>query len=169
MTKLLGAVLIIVSGTAMGISKYLSLRRGVNTLYDLIAALETMRGEICTRLTPLPELTDILSRRGGDGVRKMFESVRRGLDGLSENSFSVIWDESLKELAGICPDDLYALSSLGAALGRYDAKEQEVIITRVIGQLSASAQRAGEGLRSAGKLYIGLGAGLCAMAAAVLI
>jgi stage III sporulation protein AB len=128
-----------------------------------------MRGEISLRLTPLPELMKTLADHGGSDVRRFFGEVSGRMDQLSELSFSQIWDEALARLPSLDGGDRLALSSLGAVLGRFDAAEQTADISRAIARLQKSSDRAREALSGAGKLYVGLGAGLCAMVAAMLI
>jgi len=166
MLKFFGAALIIVSGFAVGAAKYASLKRGVAVLYELVASLEIMRGEIVSRLTPLPELMSMLEGRGLCGC--FFGEVYRGLSDMSGLTFREIWNAALPCLDALSAEDAAVLSSLGAVLGRYDAREQEAAINRVSARLTLSAKRGSERLPGAGKLYIGLGAGLCAMLAVVL-
>ena len=93
--RLLGALLIVAAGAALGISKYRALKKRADTLSALLSALEQMRGEISLRLTPLPELARLLSERGDAAVRAFFTGLSAGLERLDETGFSALWAAAL--------------------------------------------------------------------------
>lgn len=169
MTKLLGAALLCGGGAAVGVYKYMSLRKRARTLAGLIAALNIMRGEIRVRLTPLPEILKMLSERGDASVRGFFARVSSRMPELAESSLSSIWRGALPELCDLCGDDAAALAELGDVLGRFDAAEQESAINAAAETLGASLSLLRERLRSAPRMYIGLGLCLGAMLAAALV
>ncbi|MCL2343106.1 MAG: stage III sporulation protein AB [Firmicutes bacterium] len=167
--KLLGALLIIAAGAALGISKYLVLKKRADTLSDLLSALEQMRGEISLRLTPLPELTKLLSERGNAAVRGFFARLSDELERLDEAGFSELWEAALPALTPLGGEDFAALRPLGAVLGRFDAREQETALSRAIAELGERAAQARAALPASAKLYIGLGFGVAAMLAVALV
>ena len=167
--KFLGALLIVAAGAALGISKYLALKKRADTLSSLLSALEQMRGEITLRLTPLPELTRLLSERGNATVRVFFARLSDALEHLDEAGFSEHWEAALPILVPLSEEDLNVLRPLGAILGRFDAKEQEAALSRAISELGARASQARAALPASAKLYIGLGLGFAAMLAVALV
>jgi len=167
--KLLGAILIVAAGAAMGLSKYLALKKRADTLDGLLSALGQMRGEISLRLTPLGELMRLLAEQGSGAAHGFFLKLSAGMENLDERGFSAVWDAALPELAVLSSDDLAAMAALGASLGRFDVAEQCAAINAAAARLEISAARAREALPAAGKLYIGLGLGVAAMLAVALL
>lgn len=159
MVKVFGGILLITACTALGVGKAWSLRRRAGVLTELVTALELMRGEICVYLTPMPQLLEMLVQET-HAAQCFFRKILSGLDGLGAQSFASIWDKALGELSVLSRDELSVLSALGATLGRYDAHEQEVAISRAIAQLQTMLDLERRQLGAATKLYVGLGASL---------
>ena len=62
--KLLGAALVAAAFAVLGASEALRLRRRARLTSELAAGLELLRGEIVSRLAPMPEAAERLARHG---------------------------------------------------------------------------------------------------------
>ena len=60
MINIMGAIMLAGAAAAWGIGSVLRLKGRVQNLSALVTALGVMRGEICERLTPMPELLEML-------------------------------------------------------------------------------------------------------------
>ena len=67
--KLIGALALVLASAGMGLAEALRLRRRARLTADLAAGLELLRGEIVSRLAPLPEATERLARHGPETAR----------------------------------------------------------------------------------------------------
>jgi stage III sporulation protein AB len=87
MAKLIIALLLVATCTLIGYQKSSELRTRVHSLADLINALEVMRSEICTRLTPMPELMRRLSNDSSRETGQFFTLVNSNMGALGQRSF----------------------------------------------------------------------------------
>lgn len=123
--KYLGAALIFFACLGAGTSRALEMRRRVRTLRGLTAALEVMKSEICSRLSPLPQAVEAAASGAPAELAAFFASLRRGEADIGDRSFSDIWGAGCREtLPALGERELAALLGLGASLGRYAAEEQ---------------------------------------------
>jgi stage III sporulation protein AB len=159
MLRLAGILLLVASCTALGLGKSAALAARVRGLTATVDALELMRGEICTRLTPMPELAARLGTEGPEEMRQLFFLLARGLGDLGERSFPEIWADAVKEGAPGClhTEELDTLCALGMSLGRYSAQEQETAIDRCIDRMEQFQQGARSEAERGKRLYAGLG------------
>lgn len=159
MLRLLGILLLIGSCTVMGLIKGASLRRRARTLRAAVDALEMLRSEICTRLTPMPELCSRLAAEGPEETRQLFAFALDGLERLGERSFALIWAEAAEKWASgsLQREEKEAIAALGLSLGRFDASEQELAINRGIERLEGRLASAEAEAKTGGRLYGGLG------------
>lgn len=67
--KLLGAALVAAAFAVLGASEALRLRRRARLTSELAAGLELLRGEIVSRLAPMPEAAERLARVTARRVR----------------------------------------------------------------------------------------------------
>lgn len=171
MAKLFGALLIILSCTLIGFKKSASLRNRARSLADIINALEVMRSEICTRLTPMPELIERLSREAPREAGRFFSLINGNLGALGRKSFSEIWTCSARNSVslGLKAEETEAVVALGTYLGRFEAKEQETAINRCISRMEGFLDEARRESRVNGKLYSGLGLAAGLMLTIILI
>ena len=133
MLKAIGAVLVICGTSAWGISGVIKLRRRCGILAELIGAIGTIRGEITTRLTPVPELISHLARETGGAVGLFFKNVEAKLGALGEQTLYDIWSTALENTPELLlqGDELNALREVPRALGRYELEEQRLALLRV--------------------------------------
>lgn len=171
MLRLAGISMLICTCTVLGLSKSASLRARVKVVSSSVDALEMMRGEICTRLTPMGELCDRLAENGPEEMRGVFYMLGGELETLGERSFSEIWDYAVENGApsSLKHEERETLKALGLSLGRFDASEQELAINRAIERLEQSLQKAKSEAESGGRLYSGLGLAFGLMLSVILI
>lgn len=165
--EVIGCALVVGACTWMGVDGASRLKKRVKTLSEIIVSLELMRGEICTRLTPMPELMSILALDGPAATRGFFSRVLEGLALLGQRTMNGIWTdavESSPELS-LKDDEARALAELGSSLGRYGTHEQELAIDRCIAEFEGFRISARAAYSKDGRLYTGLGlAGGCILA-----
>lgn len=167
MIRILGAVLMILSTTAMGYGGVRRLRERVRNLEGIIASLDVMESEICSHLTPMREVLEMLSRNAPVQSRRLFENVADGMCALGRCSFYSIWREGVettKELL-LKPEEAETLVELGLCLGRYDVREQAEMISRVRRRLEIFLKRAEEERERDTKMhaFFGISAGIFAV------
>ena len=142
--KLLGAALVAAAFAVLGASEALRLRRRARLTSELAAGLELLRGEIVSRLAPMPEAAERLARHGPEGTRVFYAAVCTGLESFGGAEFSELWRRALG-LLDIGAPARAALLNLGASLGRYGAEEQGsacLLYTSASSAASATPSRA---------------------------
>jgi len=157
--KAIGAILLIAGGAYTGCAFAAALRRRVQLLSDLIAALSLMKAEIVLKLSPMPEVLSLLGAQRGL-IGTVFDTMARNLLIIDMPGLSYIWTKTLDEHKNelMLPQDAYrALCSLGDMLGRYASEEQEKQIEYVVSRLEEGRQRAQEEYERQGKLYRRMG------------
>ncbi len=133
MTRLIGAALVISSAASMGFAGVMRLRGRVRSLSALLASLDMMEHEICSRLAPMGSALEKLSKDAPRPADKLYENALAGLERLGESSFCEIWSEAVEQTGALnlTGEEMGAIKELGLALGRYDAREQSESIGRV--------------------------------------
>ena len=165
--KLIGALALVLASAGMGLAEALRLRRRARLTADLAAGLELLRGEIVSRLAPLPEAAERLARYGPEPARGFYAAVCAGLENLGGAEFSEIWRRALGLLD--LPDPARAaMENLGGSLGRYGAAEQAAAISACEQELRREAERAAQEAQVMGRLRAGLAAGAGLILAIVL-
>ena len=164
MLKLIGAAIVILSCLAMGIESSLSVRNGIKSLSSLVSSMELMKDEICERLTPMPELLELLVQRAERPAASFYANCLRALTSEKAESFAESWRIALvqtRELQ-LTPDEALCFGELGKTLGRYDADNQREAITRTQGRMAEYLRRAESERAQKGKVCaaLGLSAGL---------
>lgn len=158
MLNWLGILLLITGGTMTGSAAAARLKNRVQVLSAMLAALEVMKGEICTLLTPLPEAVTRLAGMEQMEVHPLFRRLEELLPGLGEQSFSALWDRAVVE-SGLpfSAEEQTCLLQLGESLGRFDAQAQAVAISRCMDMLEQHLSDARMKAAGDGRLYQGLG------------
>ena len=169
--KILGALLIVIAGGAMGAYRSEKLKKRAELLRSMTGALVIMRQEICTYLTPMRELAEKLAERSDDGTGVFFSKLSEGLNGLGDRQLGEIWTEAVSNTAELCltAEETAELCRLGWELGRFAAEQQEQAITACIGRMESFAFEAEKVCAEKGRLCMGLGFISGAMLAVVLI
>lgn len=168
--RVFGAIILAFAGSYIGITKAREIKKRAATLRAVCAMLEMMRGEICSRRTPMDELFALLSSNASTQVSSFCREMLKKLNRLSDSSFATLWANTVKDELNILPEHcIGALCELGGSLGRYDAELQASAIDRALCDLNATLAEAQAKLKEEGKMYIALGSGLGIILAVVLI
>ncbi len=167
MVNVIGAIILTGGAAAWGISGVIRLKNRVQALASLITALELMRNEISERLTPMPELLDMLKEQAPFPVGLFFEKVRNGMVDLGKYSFAAIWRrmaENTPELL-LNEEETNTLAELGLSLGRYDARVQSNALSYTIKRMELFLQKAEIQRERDGKTqaFLGVAAGIFAV------
>jgi stage III sporulation protein AB len=141
--KLIGAMCVIASCAAVGLSSVFKLRRHAKTLAVVRRSLGTIRAELTTRLTPLPELFARLATDADEPFRTFAATLTRSMNRLGEVRFSELWVEAVDASnLGLLPDELAVLRDLGRVLGRYELDEQRAYLQYAEERISEFTLRA---------------------------
>jgi stage III sporulation protein AB len=142
--KIIGALMITTATTSLGVLSVKQLKRRVRSLRTLIGALDIMRSEICTRLTPMPELLELLAVQTGEPANIFFTNCLMKQRSMRGRPFAELWRSALdstKEL-DLKETELEPLRELGSALGRYDTDRQGEAIMVARKRLEGFLQKA---------------------------
>lgn len=169
--RLLGAALVIGAAGTMGLRGALGLRRRAAALEGIIVSLELMENEICSRMTPMRDVLDMLSRASPECVRGLYRRATENMSAIGRCSFYAVWRgavEASRELR-LRPEEAQCLTELGLCLGRYDVKEQAESINRVRRRMEVCLRRAEEERDRDGKLHAVFGVVSGLFAAVILL
>ena len=170
MLKLLGALLLLGGGLALGLGAVGELDARSRGLAAVAASLNLLEGELAFRLPPMPDLLETLSRRAPPPANSFFAVCGRGMDRLGERPFEAIWTDALeKEPMGLAEEDRSALRELGPVLGRYGPEDQRRAAEAVRMRLEAAAERVRERRRREGRAYGTLGLAMGAFVTILLL
>lgn len=159
MLSVIGAVLIIGATATVGLSSVWRMRTRVRALTGLIAAVDTMKSEICDRLTPLPELVEQLTREAASPVDRLFHRTVQEMSELGIQSFYFLWKnavEASRELE-LTEPERQTLIDLGRSLGRYDTEEQRGAFTYALRRLEGYLRKAEEERTKQSRVHAVLG------------
>jgi len=159
MLSVVGAILIIGATAALGFSSVWRMGARVRVLNGLIAALETMKSEICDRMTPIPELMNQLIRESDPPLDRLFHRVAGGLTTIGIRSFYFIWKSAVEESEELTltKEERQTLIDLGRSLGRYDAEEQRDAFRYTLRRLESHLRKAEQERREQGRVHAVLG------------
>lgn len=163
--KILGAVLLVLSGAWLGLSKAIRMKKRLRFLTAMDSALALMAGEIALMDRALPELFEMLAQRGPGETRDFFRLL---LLKCGSSTAGEAWEKALEflELEG---DEKAALGALTAVLGRYESQRQSAEIEAVRRSLKACADGLALEIEHRGKSYPALGMCAAGIAAMLLI
>lgn len=156
MLKLLGAILIIGSCGALGLSARQSLRERILAVDGFLKALERIESEIAYRLTPSPELIALLARESDDRIAPVFRSMERKLGQNDGLSLAYKWCRALRDDApgcGLRAEEIGILCDASSFLGRYDSEQQLRSLQLTRKRLTQVRDEAAEDLKNKGNLY----------------
>ena len=167
MIKLIGAAMI-AAACALGCATVLKEQRGrVRELRSLCTALAMMRREMSLNLTALPELSKKLSESCGEPAAGFFRMTWLMCEELGDFEFCGIWRLCIgKCFARLRQDELYALETLGAVLGRFALEAQLKAIDDCEETLSGKLNEYMSVRKEENRLKLGL---MCAGCALILI
>lgn len=163
MTRFLGAALVMAGCVWVSLGAVCRLDGRVKDLEELAAGLETLKRELCWRLTPLPAAMQEAAEGTHGRAAALFDWCARETCRLDGRTFQQIWQDGLE----CCPlvlneEDRAALERLGPVLGRYDADGQRQAIDGAVGSLNHRKAQAAEDRKRLGRVYgvLGMTAGL---------
>ena len=159
MIRIIGALLLVGGASVIGFGASWELSVRVRVLGSFLSALELMRSEIGSRLTPICELMEKLSRETISPLDSFFKTCGDEKREKQDVSFSIIWRKNLKraEYLRLKSNEREVLAELGSVLGRYDAEKQISAISHLQRRVQSLWQSAENDRKSLGKLYAKLG------------
>jgi len=118
LTKIIGALMVTAATTSLGVMSAKRLKRRVRSLRSLVSALDIMRSEICTRLTPMPELLELLAAQTGEPANIFFTNCLIKQRSMRGRPFAELWNSALRatEELELNENELEPLIELGTAL-----------------------------------------------------
>lgn len=165
MIKLCGAVLLVAGTSAWGAMGVMRLRRRCRILADLVRSMAALRGELTTRLAPMPEVLERMEREFSAPVAEFFGAVRLRLDELGAATLFELWSDA-SERAELCltAEERSVLRDAGRTLGRYDIDEQRAALERAERELTQLCRRAEQRCDrdSRTRAFVGVAVGLFA-------
>lgn len=170
MSRLFGALLLIVGSSGIGMMAAIRLKERVDDLSGLVCGLEGMKRGLLSRTEGLKAmLNDGANQTQGRG-RSFFRSLSQGMDTLDGSAFSLLWEKTLESALLRCLEsDLTELKSLGGILGSYDADSQSAALDKVIADLNFRLKEAVEQRKSLGRVYGTMGVSVGLLLAIILI
>ncbi len=164
MFKILGALLVTAATTTLGLLSAGKLKSRAKSLSGFVFALGLMKTEICNRLTPLPELLELLARQTEEPVNVFFTDCLLRLRSSRGKPFAEVWRAALRNCRELelNEGELETLTELGSALGRYDTERQGEAISSARKRLETQLQKAESEREKESKTrtMLGLAAGL---------
>lgn len=162
--KLIGAVIICSSLTALGMIKALSFEKRLDVLNELEKGMKLLAGEIKYTSATLPEAVRSVSNRTNGSIKDFFGNVAARVVDNPQTLFKDIWQDEVK---GLCKEDMLVtedvevINELGAQLGHLDITMQLNAIEMCITRVNDRQQDALETIKTKSKLYktIGLTSG----------
>lgn len=170
MLKLLGGILLLGGGLALGLGAVGELDTRAKGLAAAAASLNLLEGELAFRLPPMPDLLETLARRAPPPADAFYAACGRGMALLGERPFEAIWADALEEEPmGLAPEDRAVLRELGPVLGRYGPEDQRRAAEAARVRLEAAAERVRERRRREGRAYGTLGLAMGAFVTILLL
>lgn len=158
--KIIGAVLIITSSSAMGFYISSNLRDRIEDMKELKKNVLILRGDIRYGNTPLPEAIGAIASRHEGNLAQFFTYIYEEVMKLDGKRFFEIWkmavEQKLKDTS-LNKNDKEHLIKLGENLGYLDKDMQINIIDLYIEQLEAEILEASKVLKEKAHLYNTLG------------
>ncbi len=122
--RILGAIMIISGCAGLGVRETRRHRKEVNTLKQLMYAMEYMECELQYKLTPLPQLCEKLSSNITGIMAEIFQELALELNNQISPDVKVCMDLVLHKQRDIQTPIYNILTTLGMVLGRFDIDGQ---------------------------------------------
>lgn len=169
--KLIGAIAVIVSCGAFGISQSRKLSRRAVCISAAAEALRYMASELRASAPPLPELMDELACSAAQPVRGFFAKLSGETKLIGEESFEAIWKRTVSSDSSMLLGEgsRRILAGAGEFIGRFSCSEQAEALERCAYKLESEYRFANEKAREGRRLYPGLGLTVGVMLAAVFL
>lgn len=160
MLKIIGAIIIITSSTAIGLYYSTLAKTRVEELKDLRKCMYILKGDIRYSATPLPEAIKTVAMKIESNLSPFFNKISDELNKLEGNTFSEIWERCVKaELNQSClsiKDKMY-LVHFGESMGYLDKDTQMSTIDLYISQLDTEIDELTITVKEKTRLYNLLG------------
>ena len=159
MLNIIGAVLIIGATAVAGLSSVWRMGIRIRVLSELIAAIETMKSEICDRFTPIPALLEQLAHEAGPPVDQLFHRAAGGMETIGMQSVYSIWKTAVEDVSALelMKEERQTLIDLGRTLGRYDTEQQRGTFDYTLRRLEDYLRRAEAERAKHGRVHAVLG------------
>ena len=122
--RIIGAILVILSSGGMGFSLAAAHKKEVNTLKQLLRALDFMACELEYRLPPLDELCYLAGGQVSGAVNRFFSALAIQLRQQVDTDACRCVEIVLKQQTDLSPKTARELHLLGKSLGRFDLAGQ---------------------------------------------
>ena len=122
--RIIGAVLIILSCTAVGYYLVMNHKREENAVAELISVLDFMECELQYRLTPLPELCRMAAAENKGAVCDLMLTLANELDSQISPDAASCMTAALAKYPKFPDRARRLLQKLGGSLGRFDMDGQ---------------------------------------------
>lgn len=122
--KWIGAVLIVVGCSGFGFSLCAEHRQQEKSLRKLIGILEFMTCELQYRMTPLPELCQLVSDEAGGILGRIFRVLSTELEDSTASDVAAAMDTALISTGELPDKTRDKLLLLGRSMGRFDLAGQ---------------------------------------------
>lgn len=160
MFKILGAILVISSCSAMGLYFSSIVQGRVADLRAMKKNITILRGDIKYGNTTLPEAIGAIARRNTDNFKDFFTGIEQELLKSCGLSFTNIWDKGIKDYLKdtyMNDQDREQLNRLGETLGYLDREMQLKTIDIYVEQLEHELEEAITTMKEKTRLYNMLG------------
>jgi stage III sporulation protein AB len=125
--KLLGASIIIISSTGIGISIGQAHEKMTNELKELLLASNIIKGQLRYAVTELTEIMEQCGEKTEGVISDFINQIAARLQGQQTRVFSDIWLEALsylQENSHLTTDHIHMVGELGCLLGYMDVSSQ---------------------------------------------
>ena len=172
MLKLLGAILMIGGGGALGMAARQGLRERITAIDGFLKAFERIENEIVYRLTPCDELMTLLAEEGEAQIQPVFSGIAERLKRSDGLSLPYKWGRAIQEegpACGLKGEEIGILCDAASFLARYDSEQQRHSLRLTQSRLRAVREEAADDLKNKGSLYRTCGLVLGVLAVIVLL
>ncbi len=155
MSSYVGALLLCVGCTWIGIAAVGRLQRRAQTLQLFVSAITYLQSEIQFCLRPLPDIMHKLTQQYPT-LAPVFKACETPIT--NESAFADTWGAALMNASlPLTADDLRILQDLGGSLGQFDARGQSSAICQTLAQLTDACKQANNAKTEKSKLFGFLG------------
>ena len=143
--KLLGAILILLTSTAMGFMFSSRYRERPRQLRQLKSALQSLEAEIMYGLTPIHEAAAHLAEQIPHPINGFFIELVQQLDKRNGQSFHYIWNEALENFwpkTALKINEKEIWKQFGQTLGQTDRDNQQKHIKMALSHLDREEKEA---------------------------
>ncbi|GMQ64128.1 stage III sporulation protein AB [Vallitalea maricola] len=158
--KILGATLILISSSLLGLYYSKSYIRRSNDLRILKKALILLRGEINYSLSPMPEALEDISKRFDHEIADFFKSISEELKLNSGKTLTEVWKKKAEEILKrtyLNPTDIKNIIIFSENIGYLDKEMQNNNINLLLEQINEEIKVTMEDDAKYNKLYRSLG------------